>query len=171
MGTVTIRFEMIKYAAFALFGLAHSAAILKGDTPTCAAPSDSKVEWVGCGVDNAWYGVSKSSHYTHFSAEFTLCAELGGHVAWMNEEEEDSCSAQALVQTNTVNEYVVLSGDYHEDVGEWMWPHLHVMTYYDWYPGSTSTGNCMGAYYDGTTYGWIQQDCMIKTKAMCRVDC
>ena len=164
---------MLKYDTLAIssFALFNAATVPKTSGVSCAAPDNTNVEWVGCAVDNAWYGVSKAATYDHFSAEFRLCAELGGHVAWMNDEDEDSCAAQALIQTNTVDQYVVLSGDYHEDLGEWMWPHLHAFTYDDWFAGSTQVGNCMGSYYDGENYGWLQADCLEKSKAMCRVDC
>merc|ERR1712071_100918 len=129
---------MLKYATLAISSLAlFNAATVPKSGPSCAAPDNTNVNWVGCAVDNAWYGVSKAATYDHFSAEFKLCAELGGHVAWMADEDEDSCAAQALIQTNTVDQYVVLSGDYHEDLGEWMWPHLHAFTYDDWFAGST----------------------------------
>merc|ERR1711976_201798 len=173
MGSFYSHIVMFKHAviAFSSLSIINAAAVLKSDSVTCAAPDGTNVDWVACGVDNAWYGVSKKARYTHWSAEFQLCAGLGGHVAWMNEEDEDTCAAQAMIQTNTIDEYVVLSGDYHEDVGEWMWPHAHSMTYFDWFPGSTDVANCMGAYYDGTTYGWIQRDCLAKSKAMCRHNC
>ena len=161
---------MLSHVAIALstFSLISAVPAAKSG-PSCAAPASRSIEWVGCDFDNAWYGVSKKDSYDHWSAEFRLCAGLGGHVAWMNEQDEDQCAAQALIQTNTLNEYVVLSGDKPDE--QWVWPHDHPMTYYNWFPGSTSEGNCMGAYYDGTTYGWVQADCFQKSKAMCRVNC
>merc|ERR1711879_839932 len=100
---------MFKHAVIAIssFSLINAAAVPKSDGPSCSAPNGSKVDWVGCAVDNAWYGVSKQANYDHFSAEFRLCAGLGGHVAWMDEEDEDTCAAQAMIQTKTIDEYRV----------------------------------------------------------------
>merc|ERR1712038_743232 len=162
---------MLKYVILVISAFSLVLATPVTQQPSCSKPSGTfgrQADWVYCEVDNAWYGISKKDNYDHFSAEFRLCAEAGGHVAWMNEQEEDSCAKNAMVETNTIFQYVVLSGDYQD---EWVWPHKHAMTYYNWFPGSTSEGNCMGSFYDGTTYGWIQADCFQESKAMCRVNC
>merc|ERR1712110_164630 len=177
MGTLHPQISTMKYIILAIstIHLLNAVSVPKTENPSCAAPDGTDVDWVYCNTDNAWYGVSKKPIYNHFSGEFQLCRFFSttgsprGHVAWMKEEEENTCGSQTLIETNTINEYVVLSGDYQEDDGGWVWPHNKPMTYFNWFPGTSSKmeNKCMGAFYDGNTYGWLQNRCLRKSKVMC----
>merc|ERR1712071_330167 len=159
---------MLKYATLAISGLAlFNAATVPKSGPSCAAPDNTNVNWVGCAVDNAWYGVSKAATYDHFSAEFKLCAKLGGHVAWMADEDEDSCAAQALIQTNTVDQYVVLSGDYHEDLENGCGHICMLLLMMTGLPEAPK----LVTVWEVIMMVRIMADCLEKSKAMCRVDC